>query len=355
MSEAYLTWLQFVVSGVVIVFAGTRLSIYGDMIAEKAGLTRNLVGLFLLAMITSLPELAASSSASFIGAPDIAMGNIFGSNLFNLMILVVLDFMCRHSPLLSRTKANHLLTASMGVLLSVIAAGSILFYSLVGRERFPNYSRFYIGWEPLLILIIYLWGIRLIFIREKRIGTKGEGAAEGLKYSDISKRKCYSSFVFYAALIVIAGIRLAQMGEVISRLPLHLAGREVVLGQTLVGMILVAIVTSLPELVVSIGAFRLGAIDMAVGNMLGSNMFNLLVVPISALLFVKGPILMYVSINHVVTALVGIVLALIVILALKIRSNRTLWGTAGIESWVMLLAYLAGNYLIFKMNLSLLN
>jgi len=71
MSEAYLTWLQFVVSGIGIVFAGIRLSKYGDMIAEKTGLTRNWVGLFLLAMITSLPELAVSSSAPFIGAPDI--------------------------------------------------------------------------------------------------------------------------------------------------------------------------------------------------------------------------------------------------------------------------------------------
>ena len=353
MSEAHLTWLQFVVCGVVIVFAGTRLSRYGDMIAEKTGLTRNWVGLFLLAMITSLPEVVASSSASFIDAPDIAMGNIFGSNLFNLMILVVLDFMCRHSPMLSRTKADHIPTASLGILLSVIAAGSILFYSLVGRERFPNYSHFYLGWEPLLILIIYLWGIRLIFRRERGIGKTREAAKE-LKYSDISKRRCYSFFILYAAMIVAAGIRLTQMGEIISRLPLPLAGREVILGQTLVGMILVAIVTSLPELAVSIGAFRVGAMDMAVGNMLGSNMFNLLVVPIAGLLFVKGPILMYVSINHVVTALLGIVIALIVILALKVRSNRTLWGTAGVESWVMLLVYLAGNYLIFKLNLTLM-
>ena len=353
MSEASLTWIQFVVSGAVIVFAGTRLSQYGDMIAEKTGLTRNWVGLFLLAMITSLPELVASSSASVIGAPDIAMGNIFGSNLFNLMILVVLDFMCRRSPMLLRTKANHILTASFGILLSGIAAASILFYSLAGRERFPRYSHFYLGWEPLLILVIYLWSMRLIFVREKKLETTAEEAEE-LKYSDISKGRCYSLFTLYAAMIVFAGIRLTQMAEVISRLPLHLAGKELVLGQTLVGIILVAIVTSLPELVVSIGAFRLGALDMAVGNMLGSNMFNLLIVPIAGLLFVKGPILMYVSINHVVTALLGIVIAMVVILALKIHSTRTLWGTAGVESWVMLLIYLAGNYLIFKMNLTLL-
>ena len=96
-------WLRFIICAAVIFFAGSRLSKYGDIIAEKLGLTRAWIGLVLLATITSVPELANSIGAvTYVNAPDLAVGDLFGACLFNMNFAVFIKIRI----LLKRKKAK---------------------------------------------------------------------------------------------------------------------------------------------------------------------------------------------------------------------------------------------------------
>lgn len=102
MMEGAIVWSSFAALGSVIVFAGPKLSKYGDAIAEKTGLERSWIGVILLALVTSLPEVATSATAALIDLPDVVFGNVFGSNLFNILIIAILDLSTPKPCLLER-------------------------------------------------------------------------------------------------------------------------------------------------------------------------------------------------------------------------------------------------------------
>ncbi len=120
--------IQIVLCVILVVIVGTWLSQSADVLAEKTGLGRTWVGAILLAGATSLPELATGVSAVVVfNAPDLAAGGIFGSCLFNLFLLALLDIFSGPEPLLKRAQISHTLAAGLGcVLLGVSAAGMLL-------------------------------------------------------------------------------------------------------------------------------------------------------------------------------------------------------------------------------------
>src|SRR3990172_2991592 len=111
-------WLQLIFCSAVIVFCGTNLSKYGDVIAEKTGLGRAWIGLVLMASVTSLPELITGiSSVAFANVPDIALGDIMGSCVFNLSIIALMDILHGPKPIFSKAEHSHILSAGFGVIL----------------------------------------------------------------------------------------------------------------------------------------------------------------------------------------------------------------------------------------------
>src|SRR3990172_4674662 len=122
-----MVWLEFAVCGALILFSGSRLSQYGDMLAEKTGMGRTWIGIILLATITSLPELATGISAVTVAAaPNIAVGDVLGSCVFNLMLIGVIDLFYRPGPILSQVEQGNILSAGFGILLIGIAAWGLL-------------------------------------------------------------------------------------------------------------------------------------------------------------------------------------------------------------------------------------
>src|SRR4030066_2157285 len=112
LSPAAMAWLEFPLCAVLIAAAGTRLSRYGDVIADKPGLSGTWVGLVLLATVTSLPELVTGVSAVTIAdTPDIALGDVLGSCVFNLLILTILDFLQREESVYTRASHGPILSA----------------------------------------------------------------------------------------------------------------------------------------------------------------------------------------------------------------------------------------------------
>src|SRR3990172_12727625 len=120
-------WLEFIFCSAVIVFCGVRLSRYGDIIAEKTGLGRAWIGLILMASVTSLPELITGiSSVAIIGAPNIALGDVMGSCVFNLAIIALMDIFHGSDPIFHKAEHGHILSAGFGVVLIALASISIL-------------------------------------------------------------------------------------------------------------------------------------------------------------------------------------------------------------------------------------
>lgn len=293
--------LHFVVSAIVIIIAGTYLSRFADEIAERTGFGRLLVGSILLAGATSLPELSVDISAVRAGMVDLAFGDLMGSSLFNLLILTVLDF-SSHSrgKMLSRQAARHALSGNVSAALAALVALSLLAKPVFAADEFLTIS---LGiW---LVVLGYVFGARLVYFDQ--LASRQEAAAADATQHPVagSLRSSVLGFVAAAAVIVVAGPFLAAAAGDIAE--------ATGLGKSFVGTTLVAFSTSLPELVASLAALRMGAIDLAIGNVFGSNAFNmLLLVPLDVIH--AGPILADVSPTHAITCVATIVATLIVVL-----------------------------------------
>ena len=122
-----LVWIQFLALTGAVLFAGTNLSKYADIIAEKTSLGRTFIGVVLLASVTSLPELITGvSSVAVFHVPDIAVGDVLGSCMFNLLILALADVVAGGQPLSARAHQGQVLTAAFGILLLGLASLSLL-------------------------------------------------------------------------------------------------------------------------------------------------------------------------------------------------------------------------------------
>lgn len=329
-----LVWTEFLICALLILFFGAKLARYGDKIAEKTGLGGIWVGLLLLAAVTSLPELVTGISAvAFVGGGEganLALGAVFGSNLFNLLIIAVIDTMYRFGPVLSMASRGHVLLAALGILIIAFAGGSIL----LGTEVWDGV----IGWVSIysvVLVLLYLWGSGRIFRREQR-----QPEARALRYESTSPRRAYLGFAIAALAIIGAGIWLALIGEEIA------AGTG--WDTTFVGSLFLAATTSLPELVVCIVALRIGATDMAIANMLGSNMFNMgIVIAGDDLFYRSGSIFSAASSGHVFSAAIAILMTLIVIAGLIFRTRRKTPLRMSWYSVVLIVIYLGGAYALF--------
>ena len=302
-------WLQFAALTGVIVFAGSNLSKYGDVIAEKTGMGRTWVGLVLMASVTSLPELITGiSSVAIFDLPNIAIGDVFGSCMFNLLILAGLDALSGSIPISARVHQGHVLTGSFAVLLLGIAA-----ISVTAGGHLPAIG--WIGAETIVFFAVYAIAMRTLFLFEKkRIAAFVHQVTEDSRYSSISLRRAYLRYACNAALVVGAATYLPYVGDQIAQ--------ATGLGRTFVGSIFVAVTTSLPELVVSITALRLGAADLVFGNLLGSNLFNIAILAVDDLLYFKAPLLTTAAPGHIVTVSAAIAMTAIALIGLTDQVSK---------------------------------
>jgi cation:H+ antiporter len=332
-----LVWLKFLLCLAIVLFSGTKLARYGDAIARKTGLGGVWIGLVLVAAITSMPELTTGVSAAALVDPEVgpnlALGTIFGSCLFNLAILALLDILHHPTPILSQVSLRHVASAGIGILLVTIAAGSIL-----AGEELSGLALGWVGIPSIVIFILYLVAVRQIFHFE-RSHPAPPLETTSPKYADIPVRTVYLRFILAGAAVIGAGIWLSFIGDEIAA--------TYNLDASFVGSLFLAITTSMPELVVSIAALRLGAFDMAVADILGSNMFNIAIIAPVDLFYAQGAILSSVSDAHLITAAVAIVMSLLVIVGLRFRQKRK---TFIIISWYALALiglYIFGFYALF--------
>ena len=325
-------WVQFIIAAGIIIVSGYKLSHYGNQIAKRTGLGKTFMGIVLFSTVTSLPELSVCiTSTSVVGAPDLAIGNIFGSNLFNLLLIAVLDIVQGKGAILDLLSLSHVLAASLGILLAGLTILSI------GLGLSFNLG--FLGLESIILILIYALGIRILY-RHEMLGSL-PGSSEVQESEGITKGKpVYLFFAIGAIAIVGAGLWLAVTADAIAQ--------ATGWGRSFVGSFMLAVVTSLPELAVGISLVRMGAFDMAIGNLLGSNIFNIAIIPVADIFFTKGAILASVSRDHILTAVLGIVMTNIVIMDLIYRAKKVPWRI-GWGSISIIALYFLGSITLFKL------
>ena len=326
-----IVWLKFLACVLLILFAGRNIAKYGDIIANKTGLGGLWIGIMIVAIATSLPELFTGiGSVAILKAPDLAIGDLFGANAFNLFNLALLDIAYRKKPLLTEASPRHILSASLSVIMIAFPAICMFLNPIIS-----NINIGFIGIYTPVIFILYFMIIRAIFQFERR----NKNTEENLNPDDetISLKKAYIYYALSALVIIGAGTWLAFVGKEIS----VLTGWE----QSFVGSLFLAFTTTLPEITVSFSALRLGAVDICVANMIGSNIFNMAIIGIADIFFFDGPVLSYVSSNHIFTAMSVIIMSGIVMAGLTSRSTGTKplfisWHAPALVAIFVLTAYL---------------
>ena len=328
-------WVEFIICLVLIAAASRTVAKYGDLIADRTGLGGVWVGVALLAVVTSLPELFTGLGAiAFVKSPDLAIGELFGSCAFNLMIVALLDLAYRNGPLLGQLKGQgHLRSATMGmVLIAVAVLGALIstmFHIRIG----------WIGIETFVIILLYAIMFRSILKHESsQPAETDKSKSEGTTTAPLTK--AYLLFGIGALVVAGAGIWLAFVGKDIA----NATGLE----ESFVGTLIIAFTTSFPEVTVSYSALRIGALDMSIANMAGSNMFNILIVGILDIAYGQAPILSAASSIHMVTGLMVLLMTGVFIGGI-LRPHRS-WTRYQL-SWYalpLLIIYLITMYINFN-------
>ncbi len=293
-------YLEFFLSAIIIVTTGVFLTRSADLIAQKTGLGRLWIGSIFLAGATSLPEFSVDVSALWQGLPEVAIGGLLGSNLFNLMILGVLD-LSHHSRgrFLSPQSRMHALSGVMGILMIGIVTLSIV----VGAKG----NFYFMSFGSLVLILAYVLGIRLIYHDQKfLLQTKSE--SENKEAGQGGQNSLYKAIIIYISMAIVIFIAGPFLANSAGKIASHTG-----LGQGFVGTTFVAISTSLPELVTTFTALKLKAFDLALGNLFGSNAFNLLILAILDGVSHK-PLFSEVSSVHLVTCLATIIITSVAIL-----------------------------------------
>lgn len=329
-------WFAFIGCSAIIVVCGTNLSRYGDVIAEKTGMGRAWIGLILMAGVTSLPELITGiSSVTLANTPDIALGDVMGSCVFNLAIIALMDLLHGPGPIFRKAEHGHTLSAGFGLILIGIASLSIL-----AGQSLPAIG--HIGLSTPAIIVVYFIGMRSIFLYQKRKIAAHAGEIAGrLLYKDVTTKTAVIRYALNAGVIIVAATGLPFLGDRIAE--------TTGLGASFIGSILIAMTTSLPELVVSIAALRIGAADMAIANLFGSNMFNIFILALDDIAFIKGPLLSHVSLNHVVTGFMAVVMTGIAIVSLAYRLEKRTVLRLGWDALALLLAFIVNILLLYAL------
>jgi len=300
--------LEFVIESAIIVIAGTFLVRYSDVLGERLGMGRSLAGLLLLAIATSLPELLVGCHAAHLGAADLAVGDLLGSSLFNLLILAVLDLATRtRGRMLNRTVSAHALSAITSILLTAI----VLLFVLLDLE----WSFAGVGAGSYSLAVAYLFSVRLVFF-DQQFARQQETQEHEELVLKVPFVRSLVGYLMTTAVIFVAAPRLAETSDQLAV--------ETGLGGTIIGTILVALVTSLPEATTTFSALRLGMTDMAIGNILGSNTFNMVIV-IGLDITYGQPILSAVSGVHAVTAAAVILVTCVATMGMLYRVEKRVW------------------------------
>lgn len=327
-----MVWLQFFISATIVVVAAVKLAQYGDVIAVRTNLSGMFIGTLLLAGATSLPELLSAINALAINAPNLAAGSMFGSSMFNMLVLAILDLLNQKARILRSVAMNHALTASLANLLT----GLVIFFVLANVD-------FQIGWlglDSLLVIGIYASGVRLIQVQ----GGKPPSELPAVEPQVPGLNRALIGFSIAALILVAINPTLVRSANQIAEIS--------ALGTGFIGATLLAFTTSLPELVATITAVRIGAFDLAVGNLFGSNIFNMFAIGLTDVFYLQGRFIGAIDPAFAMVGLIAMLLTSLGLIGNLARVERRLLFVE-VDALLIFIGYFLGLWFLYSRGIGL--
>lgn len=302
-----LLYVLLLALGFVLLSKGADVFVDGSAsVATKAGIPQLVIGLTIVAMGTSAPEAAVSISSAIAGSAEIAVGNVVGSNILN--VLIILGLSATIVPLAVR-KISLVLDIPMVLLATVV----LFVLGLFGSINF-------IG--GIILLLIFIGYMAILFINAKKPKKPGELEEED---APIKVMPVWKSIIF-----IVLGLGMIVLGSDVTVDSATALARIFGVSERFIALTIVALGTSLPELFTSVNAAIKGNADIAVGNILGSNIFNILFILGLTSLIIPVPF----ESKFLIDTIVAFVAALLILLFSLKSKKLARW--AGI---VMLVAY----------------
>jgi cation:H+ antiporter len=325
-----MVWVQFIVASAILVLAAMQLAKYGDIIAIRTNLGGMFIGTLLLAGATSLPELLTTINSLDQNVPNLAAGNMFGSNMFNMFMLAVLDLTNQNARILRQVAMKHALTAGLAILL----IGMAIFFIDINQD----WKIGWIGLDSLMLMGVYIGGVRLL---------QGNSTPPPPSEAELDSKlpplwKALLGFGIATAILVVVTPYLVSSSAGIA----EITG----MGTGFVGIVLVGMVTSLPELVTTISAARIGAYDLAVGNLFGSNLFNMFALGLADVFLTSGRFIGAIDRNFAIAGMLGLILTALGLLGNLARLERRLFFIE-VDALLLILVHLGGLWVLYSLGI----
>jgi cation:H+ antiporter len=319
-------FIGLAVLGGLVFLVASRLAHDADAISDETGWGGLWIGSLLLAMATSLPELLTDINAVVLGVPDIGAGDLFGSSLANMMILASVNLIFIRRHVFKNAVSDHALIGLLAIILTAIA-GLTIFARGLGNIG-------HMGVGSILIVVVYVGVMRAIWRSQSR--QSGE-KKKRTPVNHLRLRRAWIGFGVSTLALVLLAPALVVSAEVFAQ--------ESGLTTTFVGTLIIGLTTSFPEMAAVFAAVRLGAYDLAVGDIFGSNAFNMTIFAAMDLFYLKGDIMPALSLDHILTGLLAVMAMSLGIFAVLYRNPRQ-EGPAWAESVLILMVYFGGLILL---------
>jgi len=321
-------FLQFTISAILVAFTAIQLAKYGDIIAIRSRLGRLFVGTLFMAAATSLPELLSAINAIAQNVPDISAGDLFGSSMLNMLLLAILGLIHYKERLLRKAALKHALSGGLAVFITIL----VIFFIMADIDIKVGW----IGIDSIIIILAYLVSIRLLHSssQHSEIHQFTEIELAGIP----SLGKGILGFILAAlAMVVITPFMISSAVDIA-----EISG----LGLTFIGTALVALVTSLPELITTIAAARIGADDMAIGNLFGSNMFNMVIVGVADLFYLQGRFLSVIDNQFLLIGMLGLIMTSMGLIGNLAKFHRRFF-LIEFDALMLIFIYFAGMFFLY--------
>jgi cation:H+ antiporter len=263
--------LLYAICALLVILLSIKLSDYVDLLDKKTNLSGAFLGGVMLAAVTSLPELFTSISAVvFLNQPELVIGNILGSDLFNVAALSLVSLLGFKTVQHTQVARSH----------SKTVIYTLIIYALIACVALDFIHIYFFGVNiaSFLIVVLYALGVRSL--------SSDEGVAENEEASsNLTVRQLLLRFVLLSCFLVAVSICLTFITDRLNA--------KYQLGASFAGAVFLGIATSLPELVSTIQLVRLNNFNAACGNILGSNLFNFMILAIADLLYTAGTIYIF--------------------------------------------------------------
>ncbi|MEM9949829.1 MAG: sodium:calcium antiporter [Cyanobacteria bacterium P01_D01_bin.36] len=331
--------ILFVVAAIAIGLAGVRLARVTDLIADKTGWGEAIVGALFLGGSTSLSGVVTSVTAASQGQAELAVSNALGGIAAQTVFLSIADLFYSRANL--EHAAASVANLTQGVLLVTLLAIPLMTASSQSVTLWGVHP------ASLFLIVAYGFGLRLVMKAKTEPMWQARSTdesyvdeADEADLKDVSLSSLWLQFIPLVCVIGLAGYGIAQAGGAIAS--------QTGLSETVVGAMLTAITTSLPELVTSIAAVRQGALTLAVGDIIGGNCFDVLFLAVADIAYRDGSIYHAVGQREIFIVSLAILLVGILLLGLLRRERHGL-GNIGFESFLTIILYIAGFAVLFNM------